>query len=208
MHARYSRHFALTLDGWVYSEQRELMLMYLAQWPTGPAAPGGAPPPWVLDFEQDLFHPNDGWWLQRIEPQPDGSIYNRATRSRPPFLHYNGPSKVSWAGRAAPAARALALRRAFEARQRGEVSDVGSHLDPSQAKFRPSAADAAGSDAHLRRFFRERVAFVGMDLARRDVPFSEVCPAEVGDARSDTARLALADTALAPWGKGGGAPIS
>ncbi len=106
---RYTRAYSQQVVDWIYSEQAELMRLYLAK----PANATG----WILDFKQRLFHPN--FWFaagRDVAVMPDGRLMNTFTRSVPAFIHYNGDSKHTWKDRLAPAALSAALRRAYEQR--------------------------------------------------------------------------------------------
>ena len=106
---RYTRAYSQQVAGWIYSEQAELMRLYLSK----PANATG----WVLDFRQRLFHPN--FWFASghdMSVLPDGRLMNRHTQSVPAFIHYNGDSKYTWKGQHSPSALSSALRRAYEQR--------------------------------------------------------------------------------------------
>ncbi|KAL1526028.1 hypothetical protein AB1Y20_020849 [Prymnesium parvum] len=113
---RYSRAYSAQVREWVYSEQAELMRLYLAKPPNESG--------WTLDFQQRLFHPNF-WFNPQADTRvlPDGRIKNVHTGSLPAFIHYNGNSKAMWTGPHAPAALSAALRRAYEKR----TGDTGLH---------------------------------------------------------------------------------
>tara|TARA_B100000780_G_scaffold114036_1_gene79896 strand:+ start:110 stop:682 length:573 start_codon:yes stop_codon:yes gene_type:complete len=106
---RYTRAYSQQVTSWIYSEQAELMRLYLAK----PANVTG----WVLDFKQRLFHPNFWYASGRdVAVLPDGRLMNRHTRSVSAFIHYNGDSKYTWKDQHSPAALSAALRRAYEQR--------------------------------------------------------------------------------------------
>ena len=106
---RYTRAYSQQVTRWIYSEQAELMRLYLAK----PANVTG----WVLDFQQRLFHPNFWYASGRdVAVLPDGRLMNRHTRSVSAFIHYNGDSKYTWKDQYSPAALSAALRRAYEQR--------------------------------------------------------------------------------------------
>ena len=113
IHRRYARAYSAQVRSWVYSEQAELMRLYLER----PASSSE----WVLDYKQVLFHPNfwytSGWDMRVL---PDGRIHNKHTGSTPAFLHYNGDSKHTWKGVHSPRALARSLRAIYTAR----TSDV------------------------------------------------------------------------------------
>jgi hypothetical protein len=106
---RYTRAYSAEVRSWVYSEQAELMRLYLAR----PANVSG----WILDYRQQLFHPSF-WFTAAIDMRvlEDGRIMNRYTASTPAFMHYNGDSKRTWRGQFSPSALARALRRKYVAR--------------------------------------------------------------------------------------------
>ena len=108
-----ARAYSAQVKGWIYSEQAELMRLYLER----PASSSE----WVLDYKQVLFHPNfwytSGWDMRVL---PDGRIHNKHTGSTPAFLHYNGDSKHTWKGVHSPRALARSLRAIYTAR----TSDV------------------------------------------------------------------------------------
>ena len=106
IHRRYSRAYSAQVKGWIYSEQAELMSLYLAR----PANETG----WLLDFGQELFHPSF-WFTAQWDTRvlPDGRIRNRHTSSTPAFMHYNGDSKRTWKGAHSPKSLAQALRGAY-----------------------------------------------------------------------------------------------
>ena len=97
------------MRNWVYSEQAELMKLYLQR----PSNASG----WILDYGQKLFHPNF-WFTSNHDAVvlPDGRLMNRHTQSTPAFIHYNGDSKRTWKGAYSPQALSRALRRAYVAR--------------------------------------------------------------------------------------------
>jgi hypothetical protein len=103
---RYTRAYSSRVRHWVYSEQAELMRLYLAS----PANVSG----WILDYGQKLFHPNF-WFTAAHDTRvlPDGRIHNRHTKSTPAFVHYNGDSKRTWKGPYSPRALARALRAGY-----------------------------------------------------------------------------------------------
>ena len=106
---RYTRAYSWEVRSWVYSEQAELMRLYLER----PARESG----WLLDYQQKLFHPN--FWFTAVfdtRVLKDGRIMNWHTGSTPAFIHYNGDSKRTWRGPHSPPALARALRRAYAAR--------------------------------------------------------------------------------------------
>ena len=106
---RYTRAYSHDVRDWVYSEQAELMRIYLER----PANESG----WILDYRQQLFHPN--FWFTAwydIVVLEDGRIANRHTGSTPAFIHYNGDSKRTWKKEYSPPALARALRRAYVSR--------------------------------------------------------------------------------------------
>ena len=109
VYRRYTRAYSHQVVDWIYSEQAELMRLYLAK----PANESG----WILDFQQRLFHPNF-WFASDRDTKVlrDGRIMNKYTGSTPAFIHYNGDSKYTWMNRHAPAALSAALRRAYEER--------------------------------------------------------------------------------------------
>ena len=106
---RYARAYSAQAGDWVYSEQAELMRLYLQRPPNESG--------WVLDFQQVLFHPNY-WFSARADVRvlADGRLENRHTSSAPAFVHYNGDSKRTWHGEHAPVALERALRRSYAAR--------------------------------------------------------------------------------------------
>ena len=106
---RYTRAYSAQVKHWVYSEQAELMRLYLER----PARESG----WILDYQQKLFHPNF-WFTAAVDMRvlDDGRLMNRYTGSTPAFIHYNGDSKTTWKGAYSPPALARALRRAYTAR--------------------------------------------------------------------------------------------
>ena len=109
VHRRYSRAYSAQVKGWIYSEQAELMRLYLDQ----PSNVSG----WVLDYKQLLFHPNFWFtaaWDTRV--LADGRLHNKHTGSTPAFMHYNGDSKSTWRGAYSPRALARALRAAYTQR--------------------------------------------------------------------------------------------
>ena len=109
VHRRYARAYSAQVRGWVYSEQAELMRLFLER----PAAQTD----WLLDYRQLLFHPNFWYtaaWDTRV--LPDGRLHNKHTGSTPAFMHYNGDSKRTWHGPHSPAALARALRSAYTQR--------------------------------------------------------------------------------------------
>ena len=110
---QYTRAYSARVRGWVYSEQAELMRLYLAQ----PANVTG----WILDFEQALFHPSF-WFTAAYDTRvlADGRIRNKHTGSTPAFMHYNGDSKRTWKGPYSPKMLAGALRRAYVQRTNDE----------------------------------------------------------------------------------------
>lgn len=106
---RYTRAYSYEVREWIYSEQAELMRLYLQR----PANESG----WILDYRQQLFHPN--FWFTAAHDTillNDGRIMNRHTSSMPAFIHYNGDSKRTWRGPYSPPALARALKRAYVAR--------------------------------------------------------------------------------------------
>lgn len=106
---RYTRAYSYEVREWVYSEQAELMRLYLER----PANESG----WILDYRQQLFHPN--FWFTAAHDTivlKDGRIMNRHTASTPAFIHYNGDSKRTWRGAYSPPALARALKRAYVSR--------------------------------------------------------------------------------------------
>ena len=103
---RYTRAYSAQVRSWIYSEQAELMRLYLSK----PSNETG----WILDYGQELFHPNFWYtaaWDTRV--LPDGRIRNRYTGSASAFIHYNGDSKRTWKGVHSPRSVARALRAAY-----------------------------------------------------------------------------------------------
>lgn len=147
--ARFSRSYAAHLDGWIYSEQRELAKQLVARAPHGNAGDGAAA--WSLDYGQDLFHVNDGYWVHHLRATRDGSVVNLRTGARAPLVHYNGRSKLLWRGKLSAASRARALGRAFRARR----------FENASSSIALSAEEAA------MRSLLGQSAFVGPDLARQ-----------------------------------------
>ena len=106
---RYTRAYSAQVRGWIYSEQAELMRLFLAK----PANETG----WLLDYGQELFHPSFWFtaaWDTRV--LADGRIRNRHTASTPAFMHYNGDSKATWRGAHSPRSLARALRATYTRR--------------------------------------------------------------------------------------------
>lgn len=103
---RYTRAYSAQVRSWIYSEQAELMRLYLAQ----PSNHSG----WILDFGQVLFHPNF-WFTAAVDMRvlADGRLRNKHTGSTAAFIHYNGDSKRTWRGPHSPSALAQALRRRY-----------------------------------------------------------------------------------------------
>ena len=94
----------LQVRDWIYSEQAELMRLFLER--------DAKSTDWLLDYKQLLFHPNFWFtasWDTRV--LKDGRIHNKYTASTPAFIHYNGDSKRTWHGEYSPQALARALRR-------------------------------------------------------------------------------------------------
>ena len=119
---RYTRAYSYQVRSWIYSEQAELMRLYLAR----PANVSG----WVLDFEQKLFHPCF-WFTANWDTRvlPDGRIRNRHTGSTPAFMHYNGDSKHTWKGSFSPRSLARALRESYLLRTRdNDLTQLGGYL--------------------------------------------------------------------------------
>lgn len=119
---RYTRAYSYQVKSWIYSEQAELMRLYLAQ----PANATG----WILDYEQKLFHPSF-WFTAAYDTKvlSDGRIRNRHTGSTPAFMHYNGDSKQTWKEAFSPKALAHALRRAYVDRTSDtRLAALGSYL--------------------------------------------------------------------------------
>ena len=151
----YSRSYSSSLTGWIYSEQRELMKIYLSR-PSEDSK-------WILDMEQTLWQANAGWgFLRRLDgtidlmARPDGRIYNNRTNSISPFLHYNGDSKRQ--SERTPVSPSLVERRLRAAAVRRSRSLVR-------------------TTSFMQTFVQRRVAFVGPDLRRTRVQFSEICHA-------------------------------
>ena len=145
VYRQYTRAYSAHVERWIYSEQAELMRLYLARPPNESG--------WALDSGQRLFHPNF-WFNDRFDMRvlPDGRLANKHTQSTPAFVHYNGDSKRTWHGGAAPEAVAAALRRAYEER-------TG---DTALARLGP--------------YLRDHVAFLDGSFRRHtDVSFDYVC---------------------------------
>ncbi len=146
VHRRYSRAYTTQLRGWVYSEQAELMELYLA-------APNNATG-WMLDFGQRLFHPNF-WFAQGHDvlwEHGAGRLRNVHSQSDPAFVHYNGNSKSAWGKQLAASYLSAELRRRYVART------------------------ADGMLEQLDEWLREHVSFIGPELQRdTSVTFADVC---------------------------------
>ena len=109
VNVKYSRAYSQQVKHWIYSEQAELMRLFLER--------DAKSTDWMLDYKQTLFHPNFWYtaaWDTRV--LPDGRIHNRHTGSTPAFMHYNGDSKATWHGAYSPKALARALRTAYTSR--------------------------------------------------------------------------------------------
>lgn len=111
---KYARAYSARVKEWIYSEQAELMRLYLAR-PTNETG-------WILDFTQRLFHPNF-WFNPNSDNRVlrDGRITNVHSGSLPAFVHYNGNSKTMWVGRFSATSLSAALRQAYEERS-GDVT--------------------------------------------------------------------------------------
>lgn len=163
---RFSRAYTADLSTLIFDDQWEISRRLLHEAPAG----------WSLDYENKLFHVNDGWKLEHYEvvEHDDGSITNRVTRSeRPPLLHYNGISKVSWRGQYSMEHRI------------GRITDAYNQ--------------GGDADAAVRRFFRERAVFVVPDLVRdaRPSSFESVCGAGVVDLRAASSNYCC--SGVKPW---------
>ncbi|KAL3932981.1 MAG: hypothetical protein SGPRY_000486 [Prymnesium sp.] len=114
---RYARAYSAQVRNWIYSEQAELMRLYLSR-PSNETR-------WVLDYQQRLFHPNF-WFNPQADTRVlrDGRIRNAHTGSLSAFIHYNGNSKVMWTGPHSPSALSAALRHAYQLR----TGDADLHL--------------------------------------------------------------------------------
>ena len=131
---RYTRAYSAQVRNWIYSEQAELMRLYLAK----PANVTG----WILDYGQELFHPSFWFtaaWDMRV--LSDGRLRNRYTGSTPAFMHYNGDSKRTWRGVYSPRALARALRASY-ARRTGDAafSGLGEYLRQGVSFLGPTFA--------------------------------------------------------------------
>lgn len=146
----HSRAYSSSLSGWIYSEQRELMKVHLSS-PTDVSK-------WILDMDQALWQAQSGWNILiepvDLEALSDGRVYNKRSKSISPFVHYNGDSKTQM--EASAFAPALLERRLRDAAEKRGVS-------------------GAGTAAFMQEFLNRRVAFIGPDLRRDRVNFTQIC---------------------------------
>jgi len=150
VHRRYATAYTAQVSDWIYSEQAELMRLYLERPPNETG--------WVLDYGQRLFHPNfwfrigsDVRWLPRQK-----RLRNLWSRTEPAFVHYNGNTKAAWDTdpHLGPSAMSAALR----------------------AEYAQRTGDA--SRAALDAWLRTHVSFLGPQFERdHDVTFADVCAA-------------------------------
>ena len=140
VHAKYSRAYSQQVKNWIYSEQAELMRLFLER--------DAKSTDWMLDYKQLLFHPSF-WYTAQWDTRvlPDGRIRNRQTGSTPAFMHYNGDSKRTWQGVHSPRALARALRASYTQRTNdASLAGLGPYLEGGVRFLSPSfARDASVS---------------------------------------------------------------
>lgn len=152
----FTRSYAEDLTGWIYSEQREIMKMFLQA--------SSAQTGWILDYHQEIFHSSSGLQASAVKEMRNGRIQNKITNTKPAIVHYNGDSRESWSHTHSPAARLHRLQRVYIRRRK--------------------LASEAAAETAVAKFVREQVRFLGNDFVPREVAFGAaaggICTAGLG----------------------------